>query len=335
MKKRFFFNLYGYFALILFILVTSFCSRSSRTPEKSEEKSYSSFTFFTMDTVVEVKYRGKNKSIENKIEKEFNRIYRKYSPSFKTSIISKLNSSNGPMKLDKETLFLIKKSIYFNKVSKGVFDITIKPLIDIWGFEKGEKRVPAPETISRALKFVSSIKIKIKDDGVYLPEGFKIDLGGIAKGYAVDRAAEIFLKSGVKNFLVNAGGDLVARGVNDKGKNWVIGIQNPRGNGIVKIFSVKNKAVATSGDYQRYFISDGVRYCHILSPFTGYPFRYWISMTVIAEDCTTADALSTAFFGMERKDILKFVENNESLKIRFFAINPKLEIFTNFNKVEN
>ncbi len=288
-----------------------------------------------MDTVVEVKYEGKNKSIENKIEKEFNRIYKKYSPSFETSIVSKINNSNVGVRLDKETLFLIKKSIYFNKISKGVFDITIRPLIVIWGFEKAEKKVPSPESILKTLKFVSSTKIKIKDDIIYLPEDFKIDLGGIAKGYAVDIAAKIFLKSGVKNFLINAGGDLVAKGINDRGESWIIGIQNPRGDGIIKTFSVKNRAVATSGDYQRYFISNGVRYCHILSPFTGYPFRYWISMTVIADDCTTADALSTAFFGMKRKDILEFVENNEKLKIKFFAIDPKLEVFTNFDKVVN
>ncbi len=319
--------------LILFTLLFTIRKKQKKGEVNFNKVNYySSLTFFSMDTVVEIKYKGKLPVVEKRIKSEFGRIYKKFSPSVKTSIVSLINKSGGKIKIDKETAYLIKKSIIFSKKSRGVFDITIKPVIDLWGFEKEEKKVPAKDELEKALKFVSYEKIKLSDGFLEIPEGFEIDLGGIAKGYAVDRCAEIFMKSGVKDFLINAGGDLIVRGVNDKGKRWVVGIQNPRGGGIIKVFSVKNRAVATSGDYQRYFIKDGIRYCHILSPFTGYPFRYWISMTVIAEDCTTADALSTAFFGMDYKEIEEFLKLNREYKnIKFYGVDSKMKVFTNFD----
>ena len=320
--------------IIIFIFFTILLILSQKEKKRVSSKNvrYSSFTFFSLDTVIDVKYQGNSQELEKKIKSEFDRIYKKFSPSFRKSIVYKINNrkENG-IELDEETLFLIKKSLFFYKKSMGVFDITVKPLLDIWGFENEKKKVPTKEEIAKTLKFVSSERINLNDDKIILPSGFQIDFGGIAKGYAVDRAAKIFKKSGVKNFLINAGGDLIARGVNEQGKPWIIGIQHPRQSGVIKIFSVENKAIATSGDYQRYFISNGIRYCHILSPFTGYPFRKWISMTVVADDCITADALSTAFFGMELETIKKTV-NKYFKNIKFYGIKSDLSIYTNFDK---
>jgi len=314
--------------LLLLLGIVSCQNKNGGKNKRLEE--YSSFTFFSLDTVVDVKYKGYNKRVEQKIKNEFKRIYNKFSPSVRSSVLNSINRG-GKRKIDRETLYLIKESLLFYKKSNGIFDITVKPLLDLWGFESDKRRVPSKKEIKKALKFVSSKRILLTNNEINLPEGFKIDLGGIAKGYAVDRAAHIFKKAGINNFLINAGGDLIAEGVNDKGKPWVIGIQHPRSSGIIKVFSVKNKAVATSGDYQRYFIKNGIRYCHIISPFTGYPYRKWASMTVIADDCITADALSTAFFGMDIDTIEKTI-NKYFKNIRFYGINSNLQVFTNFDK---
>ncbi len=323
--------------IILFVFITMFIilSYNGKKIEKtssSKNFKYSSFTFFSLDTVIDVKYGGENRALERKIKSEFDRIYKKFSPSFRESIIYKINNRRGSeIKIDKETLYLIKESLKFYKESSKVFDITVKPLLDIWGFENEKKKVPSKKEIVKTLKYVSSERINLKGDKIVLPSGFKIDLGGIAKGYAVDRAAKIFKKSGITNFLINAGGDLIARGVNDRGKPWIIGIQHPRKSGVIKIFRVENRAVATSGDYQRYFVSDGIRYCHILSPFIGYPFRKWVSMTVVAEKCITADALSTAFFGMDVNSIKKTI-NKYFKDVKFYGIKPDMSVYTNFDR---
>jgi len=149
-----------------------------------------------------------------------------------------------------------------------------------------------------------------------------IDLGGIAKGYAVDRARDLFRRAGVKDFLINAGGDLWAEGKNPRGEPWRVGIQNPRGEGILRVLSLSGKAVATSGDYQRFFLWEGRRYHHLLSPFTGYPFPFWTSMTVEAESCIKADALATAFSGVESGRVKALLDKLPG--VRLYALRPDL-----------
>ena len=314
---------------IIILIIFGYCNST-----KTGENNYSEFTFFTMDTVINVKYKGVNKSLEKKIKAEFYRIYKKFSPAVKSSVIERINNrKKNKIKLDTETKYLILKSDYFSKLSEGVFDITIKPIIDLWGFESNNKvyKIPDIAEVKNKLKLVNYKKIIITNEFLYLPPGFKLDLGGIAKGYAVDKAADIFKKHGIRDFLINAGGDLIAEGKNPKGENWVIGIKNPRGSGLIKIFSIKNSAVATSGDYQRYFIKNGVRYHHILSPFTGYPFHKWISMTVIAKTCMEADSLATMFFGMDINSINKTVKVSE-YPLKYYAVNREMKIYTNFSE---
>ena len=124
----------------------------------------------------------------------------------------------------------------------------------------------------------------------------KLDWGGIAKGWAVDMAARSLRNAGITRGFINAGGDLYCWGSNPEGKEWRIGVKHPRQRGYIRVLSVKDTGVATSGDYQRYFEKDGVRYCHILNPTTGYPAHERTSVTVFGPEATLCDALSTALF---------------------------------------
>jgi thiamine biosynthesis lipoprotein len=172
-------------------------------------------------------------------------------------------------------------------------------LVSLWGFTDKKYSLPKKEEIEKILPLVGSEKIILQDrDNVIqfsIPD-MKIDLGAIAKGYAVDCAVKKLKETGIKNCLINAGGQIYCLG--DKfGRPWKIGIKDPLGSGVLNSLELKDKAVATSGDYEQYFIKNNKRYCHILDPKTGYPADSGIiSVTVVAADGLTADALSTAIF---------------------------------------
>jgi len=181
--------------------------------------------------------------------------------------------------------------------------------MDLWGFTDWQFSLPAREKIKSALKLAGSDKIILHDnDNVIqfkLP-GMKIDLGGIAKGYAVDCAVTKLKEAGIKNCLINAGGQIYCLGDN-LGRPWKVAIKGPRGRNFLVYLKLRNKAVSTSGDYEQYFIKNNTRFSHIFNPKTGYPAdSKIISVTIIADSGLIADALSTAVFvlGKEKGEIL-------------------------------
>ncbi|HSA30624.1 MAG TPA: FAD:protein FMN transferase [Candidatus Omnitrophota bacterium] len=179
----------------------------------------------------------------------------------------------------------------------GLFDITVRPLIDVWNRAGELKKEPAyQEIVSAGLKTGSEL-IELVDERTirFLYPGMEIDLGGVAKGYAVDEAARILRSHGFKDFFIDAGGDVYAAGLNLKGEHWRIGIQHPRKKDeLLDILSISDQAVTTSGDYERFVEIDGKHYSHIIDPRTGYPQVGNISATVIAPSAMEADAYSTA-----------------------------------------
>ncbi len=226
-----------------------------------------------------------------------------------------INGSAGlkPVKVSVDTVRIIQRSQYYARLTGGAFDITIGPIMDNWGFGKGIQYVPADEEISRALSLVDYRKVEA-DPGkgtVFLPEpGMSLDLGGVAKGYAMDEAVKALREAGMKHALINAGGCVYALGTRPDGEPWRVGIQDPRSNGdIVAILSLKDSAAVTSGDYQRYFEQEGVRYHHIIDPSTGKQARDLIQTTVVAESATDADILSTALFVLGPRRGMSFVED--------------------------
>jgi len=234
-----------------------------------------------------------------------------YSPESELSMINK-NAGIMPVRVSPETLNLIEKSVYIAKITGGAFDPTVSPLLRLWRFEDRGKDhgVPSKDAIEKALRLVDYRKIQIEHEKstVFLEDrGMEIDLGGIAKGYAADRAVEAIKEKGITAALVAVAGDIRGYGTRD----WKIGLQNPRPvadnkkpwEDVIATLQLKDKAISTSGDYQRYFIKDNRRYHHILDPHTGYPADTGlISVSVIATEGYLSDSLATAVFvlGVER-----------------------------------
>lgn len=180
--------------------------------------------------------------------------------------------------------------------SGGYFDISIGPLTRLWGFSDKSYRLPEPTEIKAALLLVGQAAIREESASLILAPGMRLDWGGLAKGWGVDLAASALRDLGIRRGFINAGGDLFCWGKNPDGADWRVGIQHPRQRGYLGVLSVTGISVATSGDYQRYFEKEGVRYHHIINPRTGYPARGKQSVTVIGPQAALCDGLSTALF---------------------------------------
>ncbi len=213
-------------------------------------------------------------------------------------VLSKINNSQGsPMQIEKDLYSLIKNSIYYSQITKGTFDVTVLPLIELWKRNSREGRVPTQKEINETKKSVGYKYIQLlKGNKIQLQKiNAKVDLGGIAKGYAVDEAARILKEHGINNFFIDAGGDLYVSGLNCRERPWKIGIRDPQNkNEIIDVIELSDMAVTTSGDYEQFYMINGKKYSHIIDPLTGYPQQGIVSATVIAPTATQADALSTA-----------------------------------------
>jgi len=233
---------------------------------------------------------------------EIKRIEEQLSVRMRESKVSEINRSAGKraVQVPAELLGLIRESIRIAGASHGAFDITVQGLGDLWDFHGPVFRLPDPADVKDRLNLVDYRKIRLQQEGstVFLEgEGMQISLGGIAKGYAVDRAVEVLRKSGIKGGIVSAGGDLFAFGKREDGEAWRVGVRNPRDpSKNICMIPVSDLAVATSGDYERYRMFEGRRYHHVIDPRTGYPSKGCMSVTVVAERALEADALATAVF---------------------------------------
>jgi len=241
------------------------------------------------------------------------------------SELSEINRAAGlkPVRASNDTLDIIKKTLQISRATNGAFDPSIAPVIKLWDFSRQNKKpsVPASNYINNALKLVDFNKLQINNNTseVYLKEkGMEIDLGGIAKGYAADRAADAIKNKGIKSALIAVAGDIRGFGLNTTGKAWKVGIQNPRPEtesakpweDIIASLRLEDRAISTSGDYQRFFFQNGKRYHHILDPETGYPAESdLISVTVIAPEGYIADGLSTAVFVLGAKKGLALINS--------------------------
>ena len=250
---------------------------------------------------------------------EASRIEQLLSKYIPASEISRLNRL-GKLKVSADTFYIIKKSQEFWFKSSGAFDITVAPLVDLWGFTDQKFQVPGDDKIQAVLELVGSDKIILheKDNVVeFKIPGMKIDLGAIAKGFALDCAVKKLKENKIDSCLINAGGQVYALGDNF-GQTWKIAIRGARKSEIVRTLELKNKSASTSGDYEQYFLIGSKRYCHILNPKTGYPAESGIfSVTVIADTGLEADALSTSAFvlGKEKTKELAVKFSNLEIKI--------------------
>jgi len=257
-----------------------------------------------MGTVVEITLTGESEESAQKAAlqafQEIKRIEHLMSPWIESSDVNRINRSagNDGVKVSPETLEVIKRVQEVSKLSEGGFDITVGPLIQLWRKARERGKPPEMEEVKETLNWVNFRNLKTLYGRKVLlrKKGMAIDLGGIAKGYAVDRAFELLKSFGYRNLVVNAGGDLRVGGSKPEGP-WLIGIQHPRDpEKMMARISVSDTGVATSGDYERFFIHQGKRYHHILDPRNGFPAEECQSVTVLHKEGVTADALATAIF---------------------------------------
>ena len=242
---------------------------------------------------------------------EVRRIETRYSRYRPDSAVSRINAAAGDewVSCDAETVALLDYADTLYLSSGGLFDITCGVLRRAWDFRRAQ--VPSPEVLEPLLALVGWRRVKRDGDRVHLPQdGMEIDFGGFGKEYAADRAAALLMELGVRHGYVNLGGDMRFIGAQLDGEPWIIGIQDPRDpERTVASIPVSHGALATSGDYERYFDLDGRRYCHILDPRSGMPVSHWRSVSVLAPLAIAAGSCSTIAM-LKQADGLDFLEQS-------------------------
>jgi thiamine biosynthesis lipoprotein len=256
-------------------------------------------TRLLMDTYVTIQALGRAPVADRAIEAAFVRledINRKFNHLDSTSPVYAFNTRNEPL-TDPELVEVVRAATKVSEASGGAFDITVEPLVRLWGFYGDHPAVPSQRAIDSCRQLVGYRNLVVEPGRVTKRRpDVSIDLGGIAKGYALREAARVLRAGGVENALIDLGGDVYALGRKGN-RNWKVGVRNPRGEGVVGLVAVSNMAVVTSGDYERCFFGpDSVRYCHIIDPATGWPPRGLISTTVVMRDPLTAQGWSKVLF---------------------------------------
>ena len=270
-------------------------------------------TYFAKDSLVQ----------KSDIDNLLNEIDLSMSLYKSNSLISKFNSGKNPVRADKFILDVLKRSFEINADTKGAFDITVAPLVQVWGFgPKEEKQEPSETQIKNILACVGIKNIRLKN-GVLskTKECIKIDLNGIAQGYSVDLIANLLEKSGIKTYIAELGGEIRVSGPKPDGENIKIGIEGPDEKGIPvirHIVALNSGAITTSGNYRKFHQSGSKTVSHLINPKTGYPLNNeMISVTVYANDAITADGYDNSLMAMHINDALKFVENRKNLEAYF------------------
>jgi len=295
----------------LAILLSVFAGCQSRDREVLKR------TQFVMGTLVEITLVAENNKASAEALRgafqEMRRVEALMSRRIEGSDVSRVNEYAGKkvMAVSNDLISVIKVALETSHLSDGRFDVTVGSLVRLWEKCWKENRVPSQEEVVGALQLVDyhDLEVDGEKNTLFLRrEGMQLVLGGIAKGYAVDQAYRFLRDRGFTDLIVNAGGDLRAAG-SKLGLPWVVGIQNPRDKTkMVGTLEVTDAAVATSGDYERYYMKDGVRYHHILDPLTGFPARGCRGVTVLGDELMRTDALATAVFVLGPEKGLALVE---------------------------
>ena len=285
----------------------------AKTNVKAQEKDIHERTVFAMTTIMSLRvYHPDGEAILDQAEDEIRRIEAVFSTGDPESEISKLNAA-GEGKLGEDAAQLLEKSLSIYEMTDGAFDISIYPVMKVWGFtdlyddedlvekENTPVDIPDAEVLAEAVSHVdaSGIEFDAQTGEIRLPEGSEIDLGGIAKGYAAQRVIELFEEKGVSSAMLDLGGNVQVLGKKPNGRDWKVGLRDPSGeHTVIGVISCSDRAVVTSGGYERYITGkDGKTYHHIIDPKTGYPAENGlVSVSIVCDDGTLADGLSTALY---------------------------------------
>ncbi len=299
---------------IAFIVVLISILSACQPAKKSE---YMKISGFAQGTTYSITYENStSKDYSHAVDSILKAFDKSLSIYDSTSIISRVNANDTTVRVDDWVAEVFNKSAEVCDISGGAFDITVGPVVNAWGFGNGPVAKHDTAYILSLLQYVGMDKISLEGKKVIkkFPE-IKIDVNALAQGYSVDVVCRFFDSKGIKNYLVEIGGEVRGKGTNAKNKLWHIGIDKPAdgnmmpGNDLQAIAQIDNKALATSGNYRAFYVENGVKYAHTIDPHTGFPARNTLlSATVVCDDCISADAYATTFMvlGVDKsKELLK------------------------------
>ncbi|RKD33208.1 FAD:protein FMN transferase [Thermohalobacter berrensis] len=317
-------------AIAIFIIIAVVINLFGCT-QKSEPISKTEYMLGTIATVT--LFDSDNENILDKVFQRINEIEQRMSVNIEESDISKLNQNAGKeaVEVHEDVYYVLEMAKKYAQISNGAYEPTIGPLVDLWAIGTEDEKIPEDKEIKIALERIgfNNLQLLGNNKAFLKKEGMKVDLGGIAKGYAADEVNRILTENGVKRAIIDLGGNVYVKGLKEDGSKWRVGIQNPfevRGNHI-GIITLSNKAVVTSGDYERYFEEEGIRYHHILDRNTGYPARNEVAgVSVITDNSMVADALSTALFVLGVDKGLELVESMENVDVIYITKDYKVYI---------
>ena len=308
------------FLCVCFLLIM--CSCNSNGELRTE--------FTAMNTLMSIRVfscsNGERDSAIRAFEDKINELDTLFDANNESSDVLRVNGKRTQIKVSEDTAKVIEKSILANNLTNGAFDITIMPVLKLWGFDNGNYGVPKKEEVKSALDFVGGDAISVKGNTVIKKENAEISLGGIAKGYLGDELLKIAEKYGA-SAVVSLGGNIVLCGENTEKGEWTVGVKNPLAtDSLVCTFKHKgNVSVVTSGGYERGFEKDGKTYHHIIDTETGEPANSdLLSVTVIGEDGALCDAFSTALFVMGKEKAVKFAKEHNDFEYIFITENKEI-----------
>jgi len=245
----------------------------------------------------------------------------------KGGALSIFNNATALKRQDDKVLFdLLCDALRYADMTGGYFDPTVLPIVSAWEFDTESPHLPTGQEIQSALKKVGYTNVTVDDGKIEKPLYVQFDLSAIAKGKIVDLVRLFLIENGYDNFLIDAGGDIYVRGLTDQNRKWRIAIQDPvNSDRFSGILEKTDTAIVTSGDYERYFIEDNIRYSHLLNPKTGYPFSDCRSVTVLTDDTSYGDAIATAVFVMGSAKGYAFLESRGIKGLIMYMDDKKLK----------
>ena len=296
-------------ATLLFALLLMAGCGAPSVPDAVSKGEENSRSFFAMDTYMTVRAWGADDALLEKAEGLVGELEASVSATREGSAVRTLNET-GSAVLPEDAAFLLGRALDLCGETGGALDISIYPVVRAWGFTTAERdyRVPGGSELARLLQSVDYTRVALGGNTVSLGEGMEIDLGAVTKGYVGDRITALLRENGVTSALLDLGGNIQTLGGKPDGSDWRVAIKNPEGDGILGAVPISDKAMITSGGYERYFVDDeGNLWWHIFDPATGYPARNGlISVTVVGDEGLYCDALSTALFIMGREKAAEF-----------------------------
>ncbi len=321
--------------LSLFIIVTLLFAC---TPNQQVERNYIQLQGNAQGTTFQILYYD---SLQREFSAQIDILLKQMDISLSTyvpqSIISRVNKNDSAVVLDEHFINVFNRAQEIAMLSDGAFDITVAPLVNAYGFGFTKKENVDSLLVDSLLRYVGFQKVKI-EEGKLIKEqsAIQLDFNAIAQGYSVDVLADFLEEKGVEDYMVEIGGELRCKGVNAKGNYWNIGIDKPLENTekreMQTVVPLKNKAMATSGNYRKFYENGGKKYSHTINPKTGWPVKHQLlSATVLADDAMSADAFATVFMVMGKDVAIEFLEKHKELNLQVYFIyqeKDKLEVYS-------